>query len=132
MNQFDFAGRTAVVTGGMQGIGAAIAKRLQASGAKVAVWDLDGKPRVDVADQASIDGAVKRTIAELGSIGGRKREEGLTAAERRVAALVAEGRTNQEVAAALFLGERTVASHLTHIYAKLGVRSRTELARRLH
>ena len=68
---------------------------------------------------------------ELGSIGGRTREEGLTAAERRVAELVAEGRTNREVAAALFLGERTVASHLTHIYAKLGVRSRTELARRL-
>ena len=45
--------------------------------------------------------------------------------------LVAEGRTNQEVAAALFLAERTVASHLTRVYAKLGVRSRTELARRL-
>ena len=72
-----------------------------------------------------------RARAELGRIGGRTREEGLTAAERRVAALVAEGRTNREVAAALFLGERTVASHLTHIYAKLGVRSRTELARRL-
>jgi DNA-binding CsgD family transcriptional regulator len=52
----------------------------------------------------------------------------LTEAERRVAALVAAGRTNREVAAELFLGERTVASHLTHIYAKLGVRSRTELA----
>jgi DNA-binding CsgD family transcriptional regulator len=68
---------------------------------------------------------------ELGSIGGRSQEAGLTAAERRVAALVADGRTNREVASALFLGERTVASHLTHIYAKLGVRSRTELARRL-
>ena len=69
--------------------------------------------------------------AELGRIGGRKREAGLTAAERRVAALVAEGQTNREVAASLFLGERTVASHLTHIYAKLGVRSRTELARKV-
>jgi DNA-binding CsgD family transcriptional regulator len=68
---------------------------------------------------------------ELGRLGGRKRAEGLTPAEHRVAALVAEGQTNREVAAALFLGERTVASHLTHIYAKLGVRSRTELARHL-
>jgi DNA-binding CsgD family transcriptional regulator len=75
---------------------------------------------------------VEKAHAELGSIGGRRREEGLTAAERRVAALVSEGQTNREVAAALFLGERTVASHLTHIYAKLGVRSRTELARQLH
>ena len=71
----------------------------------------------------------ERAQAELGRIGGRTREEGLTAAERRVAALVAEGRTNREVAAALVLGERTVETHLTHIYAKLGVRTRTELAR---
>lgn len=71
---------------------------------------------------------MERARSELGRIGGRTRQEGLTPAERRVAALVAEGRTNQEVAAALFLGERTVASHLTHIYAKLGIRSRTELA----
>jgi DNA-binding CsgD family transcriptional regulator len=69
--------------------------------------------------------------AELGSLSGRKPTAGLTAAERRVAVLVADGRTNREVATALFLGERTVASHLTHVYAKLGVRSRTELARRL-
>jgi DNA-binding CsgD family transcriptional regulator len=70
----------------------------------------------------------ERARGELGRIGGRTREEGLTPAERRVAALVARGQTNQEVAAALFLGERTVASHLTRIYAKLGIRSRTELA----
>jgi DNA-binding CsgD family transcriptional regulator len=75
---------------------------------------------------------VERARDELGRIGGRTREEGLTAAERRVAALVAAGRTNREVADQLFLGERTVAGHLTRVYAKLGVRSRTELARRLH
>ena len=67
--------------------------------------------------------------AELGRIGGRTRVEGLTPAEQRVAALVAQGRTNREVATTLFLGERTVETHLSHIYAKLGVRSRTELAR---
>ena len=69
--------------------------------------------------------------SELGKIGGRNQEDGLTTAERRVATLVAAGRTNREVAAQLFLAERTVAGHLTRVYAKLGVRSRTELARRL-
>ncbi len=73
----------------------------------------------------------EKARAELGRIGGRRRVEGLSPAERRVADLVAEGRTNREVAATLFLSERTVATHLSHIYAKLGVRSRTELARRL-
>lgn len=55
----------------------------------------------------------------------------LTAAEARVAALVAEGRTNREVAARLFTSVATVEAHLTRIYGKAGVRSRTELARRL-
>ena len=76
-------------------------------------------------------GWAEKVRAELGAIGGRQREHGLTPAERRVATLVAEGRTNREVAAALFLGERTVETHLSHVYAKLGIRSRTELARTL-
>jgi DNA-binding CsgD family transcriptional regulator len=72
---------------------------------------------------------VETTRAELGRIGGRAPGTGLTPAERRVAELVAKGSTNREVAAALFLAERTVEAHLSHVYAKLGVRSRTELAR---
>ena len=45
--------------------------------------------------------------------------------------LVAAGQTNKEVAEALFLGIRTVESHLRRIYHKLGLRSRTELAAHL-
>ncbi len=82
-------------------------------------------------EELGADGWTERARGELGAIGGRTRSDGLTPAERRVADLVAEGRTNAEVAATLFLAERTVASHLTHVYAKLGVRSRTELARKL-
>ena len=74
-------------------------------------------------------GWAEKARAELGTIGGRTRIEGLTPAEGRIAALVAEGRTNREVAAALFLTEHTVATALTRVYRKLGVRSRTELAR---
>jgi DNA-binding CsgD family transcriptional regulator len=69
--------------------------------------------------------------AELARIGGRAPSRGeLTDSEARIAALVAEGRTNREVAAALFLTEQTVATALTRVYRKLGVRSRTELAGR--
>jgi 2-dehydro-3-deoxy-L-rhamnonate dehydrogenase (NAD+) len=68
MNQLDFTGRTAVVTGGAQGIGAAIVKRLEGSGAKVRIWDLDGSPKVDVSDDASVQKALKAALADLGRI----------------------------------------------------------------
>jgi DNA-binding CsgD family transcriptional regulator len=74
-----------------------------------------------------------KTEAELARIGGRPPRTGeLTPTERRVAELVARGHTNREVADLLFLSVKTVAAHLTRAYAKLGVRSRTELAHRLH
>ncbi|MEK6245769.1 MAG: SDR family NAD(P)-dependent oxidoreductase [Pseudomonadota bacterium] len=68
MNQLDFKGRTAVVTGGMQGIGAAIVKRLESSGAKVAIWDLDGPGKVDVSSNDSVQSALKNTLNQLGKI----------------------------------------------------------------
>lgn len=68
MNQLDFAGRTAVVTGGAQGIGAAIVERLRGSGARVLIWDLDGSPKVDVADAAGIEQALAHALQELGKI----------------------------------------------------------------
>ena len=61
----------------------------------------------------------------------RSSDDRLTEAERRVAMLAAEGRTNREIAAVLFTGTTTVEAHLTRIYSKLGLRSRTELARRV-
>jgi len=74
----------------------------------------------------------EKTRGELARIGGRAPSpDELSATEQRVAALVAAGRTNAEVAAELFLTVHTVEKALTRIYSKLGVRSRTELARKL-
>lgn len=74
---------------------------------------------------------VRRAESELARVGGRvTRPDELTETEAQVARLVAGGRTNAEVAAELFVSVRTVESNLTRLYRKLGVRSRTELARR--
>ena len=74
----------------------------------------------------------ERAVEELSRIGGRSpRSAGLTATERRIAGLAAEGLTNSEIAAALFLSVNTVQAYLKRIYRELGVRSRTELARKL-
>jgi DNA-binding NarL/FixJ family response regulator len=59
------------------------------------------------------------------------RREQLTPTEERVAKLVAAGRTNREIGGALFITVKAVEANLTRIYAKLEVRSRTELALRL-
>jgi DNA-binding CsgD family transcriptional regulator len=56
---------------------------------------------------------------------------GLTSQELQVALAVAGGATNKEAGAALFIGPKTVEFHLGHVYGKLGVRSRSELVRRV-
>ena len=80
----------------------------------------------------------ERVVALLGDGGsssaGRARpldDLGLTAREREVAEVVAEGLSNREVANRLFISVRTVTSHLDHIYTKLGIGSRRELTRML-
>jgi DNA-binding CsgD family transcriptional regulator len=51
----------------------------------------------------------------------------LTASERRIAELAAGGLTNREIAQQLFVTRRTVETHLTHVFEKLGLESRTEI-----
>jgi DNA-binding CsgD family transcriptional regulator len=75
-------------------------------------------------------GWAEQAGAEIRRIGGRAAaSEGLSEMERRVARLAAEGRTNREIAAAAVISVKTVEANLTKAYRKLGVRSRTELAR---
>ena len=79
----------------------------------------------------------QRAYDELRAAGGRPRKivrtgvEELTASERRVAEMAAEGMANKEIAQALFVTVRTVETHLRHTYQKLGISSRGELAAKL-
>lgn len=72
--QYDFAGSVAVVTGGASGIGAEVARQLQASGATVVSWDLSAPDdtgtalRVDVTDRQGVERAALQTIARWGGI----------------------------------------------------------------
>jgi 3-oxoacyl-[acyl-carrier protein] reductase len=83
MNQLDFHDRRAVITGGAAGIGLAVAQRLAAGGAKVALWDRDERAlasanekldraavtqRVDVTDAAAVERAAKAASSELGGL----------------------------------------------------------------
>jgi DNA-binding CsgD family transcriptional regulator len=77
----------------------------------------------------------ERAAGELRAAGGHPRPrttnalDELTAQEAQIAELVSEGSTNPEIAEHLFISRRTVEYHLSHVFAKVGVTSRTELAR---
>jgi DNA-binding CsgD family transcriptional regulator len=90
---------------------------------------------LEICERAGAERLARLARAELAASGGRRRRRGedgsaLTAQERRVAALAAEGLANGEIATALHVSPKTVSSHLQHVYAKLGMHSRRELIRR--
>jgi DNA-binding CsgD family transcriptional regulator len=114
--------------------GTVLAERGQAGDARER---LEEALRHYTASRASYDmGRVEAGLRELGVRRGRQGTRGrprhgwaaLTQTERAVAALVAEGLSNPQVAERLFLSRHTVHTHLSHIFAKLGVTSRVELA----
>ena len=117
---------------------------------------LEGRALAAVGDEAAARAALQRVAADAGRagagrlhdaaarelrrLGTRVSAEGrraarragpaeLTLREREIAELVGQGRSNKEVAATLFLSEKTIENTLSRVYGKLGLRSRVELAR---
>jgi DNA-binding CsgD family transcriptional regulator len=72
--------------------------------------------------------SVEAALAAAGHRGSRRtsRSAGLTAREIEVLRLVAQGRSNREIAAELFIAEKTARNHVERVYAKLGVNNRTQ------
>ncbi|WP_239066904.1 response regulator transcription factor, partial [Actinomadura bangladeshensis] len=93
------------------------AERLDARPLLAALRDLGTRARLDPG---------RRTSAPTGPFGS------LTAREREVLKLVAEGRNNREIAAALFISPKTASVHVSNILAKLNVTSRTQAAALAH
>jgi DNA-binding CsgD family transcriptional regulator len=90
---------------------------------------------LDTFEQLRAEPWAERARAELRATGetARKRDAStlsdLTPQELQIARLVGEGNSNKEVAAQLFLSPRTIDSHLRNVFSKLGITSRTQLAR---
>jgi DNA-binding CsgD family transcriptional regulator len=89
---------------------------------------------LDLARRCGADRLAERAREELAASGARLRREAasgvesLTPSERRVAVLAAQSMSNGEIAQTLFVTVNTVQTHLRHVYAKLSVSGRLELA----
>jgi DNA-binding CsgD family transcriptional regulator len=92
----------------------------------------------DMFDRMGAEAFAARAATELSATGERARSRSpattfdLTPQEARVAGLAAEGETNNQIAADLFISPRTVEYHLGKVFRKLGVTSRAQLARSLN
>ena len=89
------------------------------------------RPGLDIFERLGASFWAGKARRELSKLATRPPADGLTETEHRIAALIAQGQTNREIAAAMFVTGNTVQTHVRHIFQKLGVRSRTELAAQL-
>jgi DNA-binding CsgD family transcriptional regulator len=89
---------------------------------------------LDLANRCGARPLQERALAELVATGARPRRltvsgrDSLTPSELRVAELATEGQTNREIAQRLFVTQKTVETHLGHVFRKLGLESRAQLA----
>jgi len=97
---------------------------------QVGTADLVGDIRRVAAGQSLLDPTLVRRVAE-GALGRADEDPllaGLTGRERRILDLIAEGKTNRQIAAELFLAEKTVKNYVSNLLAKLGMDRRTQAA----
>jgi DNA-binding CsgD family transcriptional regulator len=102
-------------------------RRLGATWLADEVAALRDRARLDLADESG-----DRQALDGDGAGAGADPFGLTARERQVLALIAEGATNRQIGAALFMAEKTASVHVSRILSKLGVRSRTQAAAVAH
>ena len=113
-------------------LGAALRRQRQPTKARVPL-----RRALELADHCGAASLAEQARSELNAAGGRPRRtalsgvESLTASERRVADLAAEGHTNKEIAQSLYVTLKTIELHLSNSYRKLGIRSRRELGEAL-
>ena len=109
-------------------LGAALRRAGRRTGARSPL-----REALDLAARGGATALASSARVELLASGARPRRDelrgrdALTASERRIAMLAAEGRSNREIAQALFVTLRTVETHLTHAYSKLGIKRREQL-----
>lgn len=113
----------------LAGLGATLRRARQPSEAREPL-----RRALELADSCGAGELMEEVRAELYATGARPRTtalsgvEALTASERRVAGLAADGQTNRDIAQSLFVTPKTVEVHLSNAYRKLGIRSRRELS----
>jgi 2-dehydro-3-deoxy-L-rhamnonate dehydrogenase (NAD+) len=109
-----FKGRRAVVTGGLSGIGEAVAKRIASEGGQVVVWDVNGGIKTDISNLASVEAAVAQSVAQMGGIDILVNSAGITGPTVPVNGFPIEGwiRTIEVNLNGTFYTNRSVIPHM--------------------